>query len=122
MKYDFNWLAILHQTHQLDLPAVGSNPPQSLQETTPPTELIEELKNRYEQLYANRSFAIPPENFVQTQPIYDPSGNSTSFPLSFPQTDALMNLLGRENIFHNPSAAPPIAVPENPEEISLDIE
>lgn len=102
LQYDSKWLAILKMTHILDHPLHGLNPPPEVLEGIPTDEDVKFIENRYELLYKRRDMVIP-ENFVQSQPIHNPDNPHVEpNPPSFSQTNELMQLLGVDNIFHNP--------------------
>lgn len=106
-------------THVLDHPIHGLNPPPEVLEGVPSKEDVDYMVTRYEMIYKRNDMAIP-ENFEKSQPAYDPDNpNVEPNLLSFTQTNELMELLGVDNIFHNPPAPESVQI-ENPEEIDLD--
>ena len=106
LSYDTLWLAILQQTHCLDVPEIAQNPPANLEETSPSQEDIKSIENSYFTIHQNHSLHIP-ENFAHNQ-----AG-------TFPQTDELMRLLNLPNIFHNPITVPIASLLQTPPQVAV---
>lgn len=134
LQYDMKWLAILKITHLLEHPKNAMNLPEGIENIFPSEDDIRSIEENYKKIHQRFDFVIP-DNFRPTQPAYDPRNpNVPPQPPYFPQTDELMELLGEENIFHNPPEFLPENEPmaqkvnetpttvDNPEEIELDDE